>query len=162
MCWRTFSPLFDNPTSLLLDTSLAIRGAQLLEGDEAAAPFFGGFFGGGSGAVGHHWVAHDGTAFDAGDVTKWVVEHEPAQVAMITECSMADNVAQSVPGTDFIRPCNMCPHMKRITVQNIRASLEDMQFEVEVDPAVATDARAAVEAMLAVGAPVSGDRRLGR
>ena len=95
-------------------------------------------------------------------MTKWVVEHEPAQVAMITECSMADNVAQSVPGTDFIRPCNMCPHMKRITVQNIRASLEDMQFEVEVDPAVATDARAAVEAMLAVGAPVSGDRRLGR
>ncbi len=95
-------------------------------------------------------------------MTKWVVEHEPAQVAMITECSMADNVAQSVPGTDFIRPCNMCPHMKRITVQNIRTSLEDMQHEVEVDPAVAADARAAVEAMLAVGSPGSGDRRLGR
>jgi quinolinate synthase len=91
-------------------------------------------------------------------MTKWVVEHEPEQVAMITECSMADNVAQSVPDTNFIRPCNMCPHMKRITVQNIRTALEDMQHVVEVDPAVATGARAAVEAMLAVGPPVSGDQ----
>ena len=95
-------------------------------------------------------------------MTKWVVEHEPAQVALITECSMADNVAQSVPGTDFIRPCNMCPHMKRITVQNIRTALEDMQYVVEVDPAVATDARTAVEAMLAVGSPGSSDRGVGR
>jgi quinolinate synthase len=86
-------------------------------------------------------------------MTKWVDEHQPARVAMITECSMADNVARLAPGTDFVRPCNMCPHMKRITVQNIRTSLEDMQHEVEVDPAVAAQARAAVEAMLAVGRP---------
>jgi quinolinate synthase len=86
-------------------------------------------------------------------MTKWIVEHQPSQVAMITECSMADNVAQSAPDTTFVRPCNMCPHMKRITVQNIRTSLEDMRHEVEVDPAVAADARAAVEAMLAVGPP---------
>ena len=92
-------------------------------------------------------------------LTKWVAEHQPAQVAMITECSMADNVARSAPGTDFVRPCNMCPHMKRITVQNIRTSLEDMQHEVEIDPAIASGARAAVEAMLAVGPGISADRR---
>ena len=86
-------------------------------------------------------------------MTKWVTEHRPEQVAMITECSMADNVAQSVPDTEFVRPCNMCPHMKRITVQNIRTALEDMQHEVLVDPAIAAEAKAAVEAMLAVGPP---------
>jgi quinolinate synthase len=92
-------------------------------------------------------------------LTKWVAEHQPAKVAMITECSMADNVARSAPGTDFVRPCNMCPHMKRITVQNIRTSLEDMQHEVKIDPAIASGARAALEAMLAVGPRISADQR---
>jgi quinolinate synthase len=87
-------------------------------------------------------------------MTNWVTEHQPAQVVMVTECSMADNVAGSVaPNTEFIRPCNMCPHMKRITVQNIRTALEEMQYEVEVDPEIAERARHAVEAMLAVGPP---------
>jgi quinolinate synthase len=87
-------------------------------------------------------------------MTKWVADRQPEQVVMVTECSMADNVAGSAaPNTEFIRPCNMCPHMKRITVQNIRTALEEMQYEVEVDPAIAARARAAVEAMLAVGPP---------
>ncbi len=80
----------------------------------------------------------------------WVRDNQPASVAMITECSMADNVAADAPGTDFIRPCNMCPHMKRITIQNIRTSLETMTHEVVIEPAVAARARRAVEAMLAV------------
>ncbi len=87
-------------------------------------------------------------------MTKWVEERQPEQVVMVTECSMADNVALSAPDTEFLRPCNMCPHMKRITVQNIRTALENMQYEVHVDPVIAGDARAAVEAMLAVNAPV--------
>ncbi|TVP68463.1 MAG: quinolinate synthase NadA [Nitriliruptor sp.] len=80
----------------------------------------------------------------------WVRDHQPRSVAMITECSMADNVAADAPDTEFIRPCNMCPHMKRITIQNIRTSLETMTHEVVVDPDTAARARRAVEAMLAV------------
>ena len=74
---------------------------------------------------------------------------------MVTECSMADNVAEAAPETEFLRPCNMCPHMKRITVHNIRTALEEMRHEVHVDPDVAAGARAALEAMLAVGPPRS-------
>lgn len=80
----------------------------------------------------------------------WVRDHQPSSVAMITECSMADNVAADAPDTTFIRPCNMCPHMKRITIQNIRTALETMTHEVVVAPEVAARARRAVEAMLAV------------
>jgi quinolinate synthase len=64
---------------------------------------------------------------------------------------MADNVAQESPGTEFVRPCNMCPHMKRITLHNIRTALESMAPEITVDPQVAGRARAAIDAMLAVG-----------
>jgi quinolinate synthase len=70
---------------------------------------------------------------------------------MITECSMADNVALEVPETEMVRPCNLCPHMKRITLDNIRRSLETMTHEVVVDPEVADRARRAVERMLEVG-----------
>ncbi len=88
-------------------------------------------------------------------MSKWVESRQPRQVVMVTECSMADNVAESAPNTEFLRPCNMCPHMKRITVHNIRTALEDLVHEVHVDPAIADQARAAVEAMLAVGSPRS-------
>ena len=63
---------------------------------------------------------------------------------------MADNVAQLAPDTEFVRPCNMCPHMKRITVHNIRTALENLEVEVSVDPAEITGANRALEAMLAV------------
>ena len=88
-------------------------------------------------------------------MTKWVTDRQPEQVVMVTECSMADNVAEAAPETEFLRPCNMCPHMKRITVHNIRTALEEMRHEVHVDPDVAAGARAALEAMLAVGPPRS-------
>ena len=81
----------------------------------------------------------------------WVGEKRPERVMMITECSMADNVALESPGVEFVRPCNLCPHMKRITLDNIRRSLETMTHEVVVDPEIADRARLAVERMLAVG-----------
>jgi quinolinate synthase len=84
-------------------------------------------------------------------MTAWVAQHRPRRVVMVTECSMADNVAQDSPGTEFVRPCNMCPHMKRITLHNIRTALESMAPEITVDPQVAGRARAAIDAMLAVG-----------
>ena len=81
----------------------------------------------------------------------YVGRHRPARVVMVTECSMSDNVAVEFPDVDFIRPCNLCPHMKRITLEGILHSLETMTVEVTVDAAVAKRARASVERMLAVG-----------
>ncbi len=82
----------------------------------------------------------------------WVKEERPRQVVMVTECSMSDNVAVESPETEFVRPCNLCPHMKRITMERIRDALRDMQHEVHVDPDVAARAKDAVDRMLAVGA----------
>jgi quinolinate synthase len=80
----------------------------------------------------------------------WVGEHRPARVVMITECSMSDNVAVEYPDVEFIRPCNLCPHMKRITLPKILRSLQTRTHEVQVDPDTAARARRAVEAMLEV------------
>ena len=86
-------------------------------------------------------------------MAKYVQEKHPAKVALITECSMSDNVAVANPDVEFIKPCNLCPHMKRITLPKIRRSLETMSFKVEVPADVAAAARRAVERMVAVGAP---------
>ena len=83
-------------------------------------------------------------------MSDYVGREKPARVVLITECSMSDNVAVGHPGTEFVRPCNLCPHMKRITLGNIRECLETMQSEVVIDPAVAEGARRAVERMMAV------------
>jgi quinolinate synthase len=80
-----------------------------------------------------------------------VGETTPARVLMVTECSMSDNVAVEYPTVEFIRPCNLCPHMGRISLANIQRSLETMEYRVEVAPDVAERARTAVERMLAVG-----------
>ena len=74
----------------------------------------------------------------------------PARVLLVTECSMSDNVAVQHPEVEFIRPCNLCPHMKQITLPKIRRALERMRHEVTIDPAVAAPARRAVERMLEV------------
>ena len=64
--------------------------------------------------------------------------------------SMSDNVAVNHPDVNFVRPCNLCPHMKRITLGNIRTALQEMRHEITINPAIADDARRAVERMLAV------------
>lgn len=74
----------------------------------------------------------------------------PPRVVLITECSMSDNVAVEFPDVEFVRPCNLCPHMKRITLDGIRRSLERMEHPVEVAPDVADQARRAVARMLDV------------
>ncbi len=70
------------------------------------------------------------------------------RVVMITECSMASNVSANFPDVEFVRPCNLCPHMKRNTLPKVLHSLQTMQYEVTIDPHVAQRARAAVERML--------------
>jgi quinolinate synthase len=80
----------------------------------------------------------------------YVDAKRPARVALVTECSMSDNVAVNYPDVEFVRPCGLCPHMKRITLPKIRHALETLEGEVTIDPAVATPARRAVERMLAL------------
>src|ERR1700675_4066253 len=81
----------------------------------------------------------------------YVGQKRPARVVLLTECSMSDNVALQYPDLDFVRPCNLCPHMKRITLGNIRHALETMTHEVTVPAEIAGPARHAVERMLALG-----------
>ena len=82
---------------------------------------------------------------------QWLAKEKPSRVAMITECSMADNLRNQFPQVEFIKPCNLCPHMKRITLPNIHACLRDLKHEVTVPEEVATAARRALARMLAVG-----------
>jgi quinolinate synthase len=80
----------------------------------------------------------------------YVANKQPKRVVLMTECSMSDNVAVEYPDVSFVRPCNLCPHMKRITLPKILHALETMSVEVQVDPVIAVRARAAVDAMLKV------------
>ena len=80
----------------------------------------------------------------------YVRDRKPKRVVMVTECSMSDNVAVVNPDVEFVRPCNLCPHMKRITLPAILECLTSLRHEVTVDPSVAAAARRAVEKMLAV------------
>jgi quinolinate synthase len=83
-------------------------------------------------------------------MSSYVATERPPRVVLLTECSMSDNVAIQYPDLEFIRPCNLCPHMKTITLGNIRRALEVMQHQVTIDDSVAVRARLAVERMLAV------------
>ena len=96
-------------------------------------------------------VAESDFAGSTAHMIDWVVQHKPPRVVMVTECSMSDNVAAQVPDVEFVRPCQLCPHMKRITLKNIRHALETMTHEVIVPDDVAARARQAVERMIAIG-----------
>jgi quinolinate synthase len=80
----------------------------------------------------------------------FVAQKRPSSVALITECSMADNLAAQYPEVGFVRPCNLCPHMKRINLANIRLALEEMRHEITIAPDIAARARRAVERMLEI------------
>lgn len=95
-------------------------------------------------------VAEADFAGSTAAMSDYVGRHKPARVVLMTECSMSDNVAVEHPEVDFVRPCNLCPHMKRITLANIRAALEQNRHMVTIDPHVADRARRTVERMLAV------------
>jgi quinolinate synthase len=83
-------------------------------------------------------------------ISTYVAKKRPPRVVLLTECSMSDNIAIQYPDLEFIRPCNLCPHMKRITLGNIRHALETMQHQVTIDDGIAARARLAVERMLEV------------
>ena len=78
----------------------------------------------------------------------WVRKNQTKRVVMVTECSMADNVQAELPNVEFVKPCNLCPHMKRITLPKILDSLIYLREEVTVDPAIIGKARLSVERMI--------------
>jgi quinolinate synthase len=80
----------------------------------------------------------------------YVMEKRPAKVVLLTECSMSDNVASAAPDVDFVRPCNLCPHMKRITLEGIYDALAEMKHEVLIPEDVRVRAKRAIDAMLAL------------
>ncbi len=81
-------------------------------------------------------------------MSDYVAKHKPPKVVLVTECSMSDNVAADYPELEFVRPCNLCPFMKKIELENILAALEEERHEVHIDPAIAGRARISVERML--------------
>jgi quinolinate synthase len=91
-------------------------------------------------------------------MTDYVMTRKPRRVVLITECSMADNLAADAPDTEFVRPCNLCPHMKRISLEAIHAALVEDRYEVEIDPAVGLRARAAVQRMIDLPRPAVAAR----
>jgi quinolinate synthase len=82
---------------------------------------------------------------------RYVGDRRPEKVVMITECSMSDNVAVEYPDVDFVRPCNLCPHMKRISLPKILRSLETLEPKVELDPELGRRAKRSLDRMLAIG-----------
>lgn len=80
----------------------------------------------------------------------WVKTERPKKALLVTECSMASNVSAEVPDVEFVRPCNLCPHMKRISLEGIYESLRDLKYEVTVEESVAERARRAVERMVSL------------
>ena len=83
-------------------------------------------------------------------LANYVSEKRPSKVVLLTECSMSDNVAAENPGVNFIRPCNLCPHMKRITLENIYDCLVTGTHEVTIPEDVRVRAKQALDAMLAL------------
>ena len=95
-------------------------------------------------------VAEADYAGSTAEMSAWVDRHRPARVVLVTECSMADNISVHYPTVEFVKPCNLCPHMKRITLPGIRHALETLTHAVTIDPTMAARARVSVERMLAV------------
>lgn len=97
-------------------------------------------------------------------MANWVKSSQARQVVLVTECSMSDNVAVDNPDVEFVRPCNLCPHMKRITLQNVYDALAHNRHVVDVDAEVSNRARTAMERMLdlpAVAKPADFDTKAG-
>ena len=81
-------------------------------------------------------------------MSNFVGENMPQKVVLVTECSMSDNVSAQYPSLDFVKPCNLCPHMKRITLDNILNSLINLEHEVTIDSKIEARARLSVDRML--------------
>ena len=95
-------------------------------------------------------AASDYTGSTSG-MSKYVKKNQPSKVMLVTECSMSDNVQVDNPNVQFIKPCNLCPHMKTITLPKILDCLEKETNEILIPEIISRKARKAVERMVAVG-----------
>ncbi len=86
-------------------------------------------------------------------IIDYVTREQPGKAMLVTECSMASNISDALPGVEFVGPCNMCPYMKMITLEKVLWSLHSMEGAVEVDPSVAEGARLAVQRMIDLSKP---------
>jgi len=84
-------------------------------------------------------------------MSQYVKKNQPSKVMLVTECSMSDNVQVENPNVQFIKPCNLCPHMKTITLPKILDCLEKETNEILIPEIISRKARKAVERMVAVG-----------
>ena len=84
-------------------------------------------------------------------MSNYVRDKQPSKVLMVTECSMSDNIQVENPNVDFVKPCNMCPHMKKITLPKILDCLENETGEIVMDKETIEKARISVERMAAIG-----------
>ncbi|MCZ4254277.1 quinolinate synthase NadA [Sulfitobacter sp. PR48] len=89
-------------------------------------------------------------------IIDYVTAQRPEKAMLVTECSMASNISDALPDVDFVGPCNMCPYMKKITLEKVLWSLHSMQGAVEVEAAVADKARVAVQRMIDLSRKLSG------
>ena len=81
-------------------------------------------------------------------MSNYVKEKQPSKVLMVTECSMSDNVSVENPDVEFVRPCNLCPHMKRITLPGILQSLMLNTYEVKIPYDIMIKAKRPIERMV--------------
>lgn len=95
-------------------------------------------------------IAEADYAGSTAGIIDFVAREKPQKALLVTECSMASNIADAHPGVEFVGPCNMCPYMKMITLEKVLWSLHSMTTPVEVDPAIITPARKAIERMIEI------------
>jgi len=81
----------------------------------------------------------------------YVTQNQPKKVMLVTECSMSDNVQIDNPNVEFVKPCNLCPYMKKITLEKILSCLEKETNEIKIDPRIANAARTSVLRMTEIG-----------
>ena len=84
-------------------------------------------------------------------MVKYVKEKQPKKVLLVTECSMSDNVQADNPNVQFIKPCNLCPHMKKITLNKVYECLKNETNEIKIGHNIAEMARKSVQRMAAIG-----------
>ena len=84
-------------------------------------------------------------------MSEYVKKNQPKKVMMVTECSMSDNVQVENPNVQFIKPCNLCPHMKKITLPKILDCLEKENNEIIIPDNLIEKARLSVERMTLIG-----------
>ena len=90
-------------------------------------------------------------AGSTGGMIDYVKKNQPKKVMLVTECSMSDNVQADNPNVEFIKPCNLCPYMKKITLKKILDCLENEKNEIFIEEKMAKAARQSVQRMAEIG-----------